>query len=196
MPLTRNLRGGRSCALCRRLLRRPASESGRIMSRGPEPRRGCRRRRMLMLPILRVGDSASVGDSGSLSPILGPVDRAGKRAVSVSVDPPAIMVTILTHLGPSRRLERRAGWPTTLHVDQLDRSRPAGKLPSQRTEKSQSASPRSRRLVLPSECDRQLLATAATKLVAEHRDTILEFLNRPEESLFAWAARRVKIFSR
>ena len=43
-----------------------------------------------------------------------------------------------------------------------------------------SASPRSRtRLVLPSECDRQLLTTAATKLVAEHRGTILEFLNRP-----------------
>ena len=35
------------------------------------------------------------------------------------------------------------------------------------------------RLVLPSECDRQLLTTAATKLVAEHRRTILEFLNRP-----------------
>jgi hypothetical protein len=34
------------------------------------------------------------------------------------------------------------------------------------------------RLVLTSECDRQLLAAAATKLVAEHRDTILEFLNR------------------
>ena len=35
------------------------------------------------------------------------------------------------------------------------------------------------RLVLPSECDRQLLTTAAAKLVAEHRDEILEFLNRP-----------------
>ena len=35
------------------------------------------------------------------------------------------------------------------------------------------------RLVLPSECDRQLLTTAAVKLVAEHRDEILEFLNRP-----------------
>jgi Patatin-like phospholipase len=34
-------------------------------------------------------------------------------------------------------------------------------------------------LELPSECDRQLLGTAATKLVAEHRDAILEFLNRP-----------------
>jgi hypothetical protein len=35
------------------------------------------------------------------------------------------------------------------------------------------------RLGLPSECDRQLLATAATKLVSEHRERILEFLNRP-----------------
>jgi hypothetical protein len=35
------------------------------------------------------------------------------------------------------------------------------------------------RLVLTSECDRQLLATAAAKLVAEHRGAILEFLNRP-----------------
>jgi Patatin-like phospholipase len=35
------------------------------------------------------------------------------------------------------------------------------------------------RLVLSSECDRQLLHSAATKLVAEHRDEILEFLNRP-----------------
>ena len=30
-----------------------------------------------------------------------------------------------------------------------------------------------------SECDRQLLATAAAKLVAEHRGKILELLNRP-----------------
>jgi hypothetical protein len=35
------------------------------------------------------------------------------------------------------------------------------------------------RLTLPSECDRQLLVTAAEKLVAEHRDRILEFLDRP-----------------
>jgi hypothetical protein len=35
------------------------------------------------------------------------------------------------------------------------------------------------RLGLTSECDRQLLYTAATKLVAEHRDQILEYLNRP-----------------
>jgi predicted acylesterase/phospholipase RssA len=35
------------------------------------------------------------------------------------------------------------------------------------------------RLVVASECDRQLLATAAAKLVAEHRDEILRFLNRP-----------------
>jgi hypothetical protein len=34
------------------------------------------------------------------------------------------------------------------------------------------------RLVLPSECDRQLLTSAAAKLVAEHRVAILEFLNR------------------
>ena len=34
-------------------------------------------------------------------------------------------------------------------------------------------------LGLPSECDRQLVATAAAKLVAEHRGEILEFLNRP-----------------
>ena len=34
-------------------------------------------------------------------------------------------------------------------------------------------------LELHSECDRQLLVAAATKLVAEHRDEILEFLNRP-----------------
>ena len=34
-------------------------------------------------------------------------------------------------------------------------------------------------LQLPSECDRQLLVTAATKLVAERQDVILEFLNRP-----------------
>jgi hypothetical protein len=34
------------------------------------------------------------------------------------------------------------------------------------------------RLVITSECDRQLLATAASKLVAEHRDEILGFLNR------------------
>jgi hypothetical protein len=30
-----------------------------------------------------------------------------------------------------------------------------------------------------SECDRQLLATAAAKVVAERRADILEFLNRP-----------------
>ena len=35
------------------------------------------------------------------------------------------------------------------------------------------------RLGLKSECDRQLLESAAAKLVAEHRDDILEFLNRP-----------------
>jgi hypothetical protein len=34
-------------------------------------------------------------------------------------------------------------------------------------------------LALSSECDRQLLVAAAAKLVAEHRDEILEFLNRP-----------------
>ena len=34
------------------------------------------------------------------------------------------------------------------------------------------------RLVLNSECDRQLLHTAAFKLVEEHRDKILEFLGR------------------
>ena len=35
------------------------------------------------------------------------------------------------------------------------------------------------RLGLSSECDRQLIYAAATKLVAEHRDEILEYLNRP-----------------
>ena len=35
------------------------------------------------------------------------------------------------------------------------------------------------RLVLHSECDRQLLAAAAAKLVAEHRGEILDFMNRP-----------------
>jgi hypothetical protein len=35
------------------------------------------------------------------------------------------------------------------------------------------------RLAISSECDRQLLATAATKLVAEHRSEILDFINRP-----------------
>lgn len=35
------------------------------------------------------------------------------------------------------------------------------------------------RLRLSSECDRQLLASAAAKLVAEHRGNILEFLSRP-----------------
>ena len=35
------------------------------------------------------------------------------------------------------------------------------------------------RLVLNSECDRQLLFTAASKLVDENRDRILEFLDRP-----------------
>jgi hypothetical protein len=35
------------------------------------------------------------------------------------------------------------------------------------------------RLALPSECDRELLVSAASKLVAEHRDRILAFLNRP-----------------
>jgi predicted acylesterase/phospholipase RssA len=35
------------------------------------------------------------------------------------------------------------------------------------------------RLHLPSECDRQLLSTAAAKLVDEHREEILEFVNRP-----------------
>jgi hypothetical protein len=34
------------------------------------------------------------------------------------------------------------------------------------------------RLLLQSECDRQLLTTAATKLVNEHRGTILEFMNQ------------------
>ena len=34
-------------------------------------------------------------------------------------------------------------------------------------------------LELPSACDRQLLVVAATKLVAEHRDAILNFLDRP-----------------
>jgi hypothetical protein len=37
------------------------------------------------------------------------------------------------------------------------------------------------RLGLSSECDRQLIYTAATKLVAEHRDEILTFLNRPDQ---------------
>ena len=35
------------------------------------------------------------------------------------------------------------------------------------------------RLVLDSECDRQLLSTAASKLVDDNRDRILEFLDRP-----------------
>jgi hypothetical protein len=35
------------------------------------------------------------------------------------------------------------------------------------------------RLGLSSECDRQLLATAAAKLASEHRERILEFVNRP-----------------
>ncbi|MGH7332321.1 MAG: patatin-like phospholipase family protein [Candidatus Rokuibacteriota bacterium] len=35
------------------------------------------------------------------------------------------------------------------------------------------------RLTLPSECDRQLLVSAAGKLVAEHQRAILEFMNRP-----------------
>ena len=35
------------------------------------------------------------------------------------------------------------------------------------------------RLVIASECDRQLLATAAAKLVAEHKDHIIQFLTRP-----------------
>jgi hypothetical protein len=34
-------------------------------------------------------------------------------------------------------------------------------------------------LELPSECDRELLVTAAAKLVAERRDEILAFVNRP-----------------
>jgi len=34
-------------------------------------------------------------------------------------------------------------------------------------------------LELSSECDRQLLTTAASKAVAQHRDELLEFLNRP-----------------
>jgi predicted acylesterase/phospholipase RssA len=34
-------------------------------------------------------------------------------------------------------------------------------------------------LNLPSKCDRELLVASATKLVAEHRDAILEFLNGP-----------------
>ena len=34
------------------------------------------------------------------------------------------------------------------------------------------------RLYLPSECDRELLAVAAAKLVAKHRQPILEFVNR------------------
>jgi len=35
------------------------------------------------------------------------------------------------------------------------------------------------RLGLSSECDRQLIYVSAAKLVAEHRDQILEYLNRP-----------------
>lgn len=34
-------------------------------------------------------------------------------------------------------------------------------------------------LDIPSECDRELLVTSASKLVAEHRDAILAFLDRP-----------------
>ena len=37
------------------------------------------------------------------------------------------------------------------------------------------------RLGLSSECDRDLLYVAAQKLVAEHRDQILEYLNRPDQ---------------
>ena len=35
------------------------------------------------------------------------------------------------------------------------------------------------RLVVTSACDRELLATAASKLIAERRGEILGFLNRP-----------------
>jgi len=35
------------------------------------------------------------------------------------------------------------------------------------------------RLGLSSECDRQLIYVSATKLVAQYRDQILEYLNRP-----------------
>ena len=38
------------------------------------------------------------------------------------------------------------------------------------------------RLYIASDCDRQLLAVAATKLVAQHRTDILEFLDRPAGS--------------
>ena len=34
------------------------------------------------------------------------------------------------------------------------------------------------RLYLPSECDRERLAVAAAKLVAKHRQPILDFVNR------------------
>ena len=34
------------------------------------------------------------------------------------------------------------------------------------------------RLTLPSECDRELLVAAARKLVAEHRNVIVEFIDR------------------
>ena len=38
-----------------------------------------------------------------------------------------------------RRIERCAGRPATLHVEHLDRSSPAGRLPSRRTEKSKQS---------------------------------------------------------
>jgi hypothetical protein len=38
------------------------------------------------------------------------------------------------------------------------------------------------RFYIPSKCDRQLLAAAATKLVAQHRAAILEFMDAPVRS--------------
>src|SRR5262249_14885928 len=74
-----------------------------------------------------------VGDSGNLYPILGPTDRATERAFGVSLSSPADHGE---HPGLSRRIERCARRPATLHVVPLDRFRAQRKLPSRRTEES------------------------------------------------------------
>src|SRR5262249_47805 len=74
-----------------------------------------------------------LADSGTVYPILGPVACATERAFGVSFSSPAHHGE---HPGLSRRIERCARRPATLHMGPLDRFRAPRKLPSRRTEES------------------------------------------------------------
>src|SRR5215831_18294518 len=103
MPLTQagslDPRGGRSCALWHRLLRRSASESGRLRQGAGDHSRAARAGRVLMLPTLRMSTLHARGRLGLNEDfhherILGTV-LTGRLITETQVGPyPAVVPTL------------------------------------------------------------------------------------------------------